>query len=115
MELTGKVGLTLGKTFFSTSMGAQIPLIAEKPLAVSGYHKFKTDTLGDRLCTCTPHSGTKKAHDWSVGQLVDLFRTTHTVKIQQVVRRRGHHCGDVDLVGYLVNAAVPVPLVLDLH
>jgi hypothetical protein len=57
----------------------------------------------------------KKAHDWTVGQLPDLFRTTHTAKTQQVVRSRGQHCGDVELVGYLANAADPVPLVLDLR
>jgi len=32
-----------------------------------------------------------------------------------VVRSRGQHCGDVEQVGYLANAAGPVPLVLDLH
>jgi hypothetical protein len=94
---------SLWHTFFSTSMGAQIPLIAEKPLAVCGCRKFKIDALGDHLCTCTAHSGAKKAHDWSVGQLADLFRTTHTAKTQQVVRNRGHHCGDVELVGYLAK------------
>jgi hypothetical protein len=96
-------------------MGVQIPLVPEKLLAVCGCRKFKIDTLGDHLCTCTAHSGAKKAHDWSVGQLADLFRTTHTAKIQQVVRSRGQHCGDVELVGYLANAADPVPLVLDPH
>jgi hypothetical protein len=73
------------------------------------------DGLGDHLNMCTGHSGTKKAHDWSVGQLVDLFRTTHTSKTQQVIRSRGQHCGDVELVGYLSSAADPVPLVLDLR
>jgi hypothetical protein len=67
------------------------------------------------LFTCTTHSGDKKTHDWSVGQLPDLFPTTHTQKIQQVVRNRGQDCGDVELVGYLVNTVNPVPLVLDLH
>ncbi len=67
------------------------------------------------MCTCTAHSGAKKAHDWVVGQLADLFRTKHTAKIQQVVRSRGQYCGDVELVGYLANAAGPVPLVLDLR
>ena len=67
------------------------------------------------LCTCTAHSGAKKAHDWVVGQLADLFRTTHTGKTHQVVRNRGQHCGDVELVGYLANTVVPVPLVLDLR
>ncbi len=76
---------SLWQTFFSTSMGAQIPVIVEKPLTVCGYRKFKIDALGDHLCTCTPHSGVKKAHDWSVDQLADLFRTTHRVKTQQVV------------------------------
>jgi hypothetical protein len=106
---------SLWQTFFSTSMGGQIPLIAEKPLAVCGCHKFKIDTLGDHLYTCTDHSGAKKAHDWVVGQLADLFRTTHTAKTQQVVRIRGQHCGDVELVGYLANVAGPVSLVLDLR
>jgi hypothetical protein len=50
-----------------------------------------------------------------VDQLADLFRTTHKVKTQQVVKSRGQHCGDIELAGYLVNAAGPVPLVLDLR
>ena len=32
-----------------------------------------------------------------------------------MVKSRGQHCGDIELAGYLVNAAGPVPLVLDLH
>jgi hypothetical protein len=96
-------------------MGAQIPVIAEKPLAVCGCRKFKVDALGDHLCTCTAHSGAKKAHDWAVDQLADLFRTTTKVKTQQVVKDRGQHCGDIELVGYLSNVTGPVPLVLDLH
>jgi len=32
---------SLWQTFFSTSMGTQIPVIADKPLAVCGYRKFK--------------------------------------------------------------------------
>jgi hypothetical protein len=105
----------LWQTFFSTSMGAQIPVIAEKPLAVCGCRKFKIDALGDHLCTCTSHSGAKKAHDWAVDQLADLFRTTHKVKTQQVVKSRGQHCGDLELAAYLANEAGPVPLVLDLR
>jgi hypothetical protein len=96
-------------------MGAQIPVITEKPLTVCGYRKFKIDTLGDHLCTCTSHSGAKKAHDWAVDQLADLFRTTHRLQTQQVVKRLGHHCGDIELAGYLANATDPVPLVLDLR
>jgi hypothetical protein len=44
-----------------------------------------------------------------------LFRTTHRVKTQQVVKSRGQHCGDIELPGYLANAAGPVPLILDLR
>jgi hypothetical protein len=52
---------SLWETFFSTSMGAQIPAIAEKPLATCGCRKFHLDPLGDHLNTCTAHSGAKKA------------------------------------------------------
>ena len=76
--------------------------------------KLAIDTLGDHVNTCTGHSGTKKAHNWSVDQIADLFRTTHKVKTQQVVRDRGQRCGDIDLTSYLVTTADPVPLVLDL-
>jgi hypothetical protein len=94
-------------------MGTQIPAIAEKPLAACGCRKFQLHALGDHLCTCTAHSGAKKAHDWVVDQLADLFRTTTKVKTQQVVKSRGQHCGDIELAGYLANTAGPVPLVLD--
>ena len=77
--------------------------------------KFQVDALGDHVSTCTAHSGTKKAHDWAVEQLADLFRTTHRVKTQQVARSRGQRCGDIELADYLANAAGPVPLVLDLR
>ena len=50
-----------------------------------------------------------------VDQLVDLFHTTNKVKTQLVVTSRGQHCGDIELAGYLANAAGPVPLVLDLR
>ncbi len=60
------------------------------------------------------HSGVKKTHDWVVDQLADLFHTTHKVKTQQVVKIRGHHHGDIELVTYLVNTTDPVLLVLDL-
>ena len=62
---------SLWQTFFSTSMGAQIPTIPEKPFGTSGYRKFQLDPLGDHLNTCTAHSGAKKAHDWMVDQLAD--------------------------------------------
>jgi hypothetical protein len=50
-----------------------------------------------------------------VDQVADLFRTTHKVKTQQVVKNRGHHCGDIELPGYLANETGPVSLVLDLR
>jgi hypothetical protein len=50
-----------------------------------------------------------------VDQVTDFFRTTHKAKTQQVVKSRGQHCGDIELTGYLVNEAGPVPLVLDLR
>ncbi len=90
-------------------------MIVEKPLVVCGCRKFQVDELGDHLCTCTTHSGDKKPQDWVVDQLADLFRTTHKVKTQQVVKGRGQHCGDIELVGYLASVSGPVPLVLDLR
>jgi hypothetical protein len=57
-----------------------------------------------------------------VDQVADFFRTTHKVKIQEVVKRRGQYCGDIELEGYLANEegylaneAGPVPLVMDLR
>jgi hypothetical protein len=50
-----------------------------------------------------------------VDQIADLFRTTHKEKTQQVIQRRGQHCGDIEPAGYLPTAAGPVPLVLDLR
>ena len=71
--------------------------------------------LGDHVSTCTAHSGAKKAHDWAVEQLADLFRTSHRVKTQQVAKSRGQRCGDIELAAYLSNAAGPVLLVRDLR
>ncbi len=96
-------------------MGDQIPVIPEKTLVVCGSRKFQVDTLGDHLCTCTTHSGVKKVHDWEVDQLTDLFRTTHKVKTQQVVKNRGQYRDDIELVGYLTNTVDPVSLVMDLR
>jgi hypothetical protein len=62
------------------TMGVQIPVITEKPLTVCSDRKFQLDVMGDHLCTCTTHSGVKKAHDWVVEKLVELFHTTHKVK-----------------------------------
>ncbi len=86
---------SLWQTFFAMTMGAQIPVIAEKPLAACGCRKFQLDAMGDHLCTCTAHSVAKKAHDWAVEQLADLFRTTNKFKTQHVTKCRGRHCGDI--------------------
>jgi hypothetical protein len=93
--------------------GAIIPALTELPLSACGCKKFQIDTLGDHLCTCTTHSVAKKARDWEVDQITDLFHTTHKVKTQQVARNRGHRCGDIELVDYLANAEGPVSSVLD--
>jgi hypothetical protein len=112
----------LCQTFFATSVGDHIPLFEEGSFSESGCRKFQIDALGDHLCTCTSHSGAKKAHDWAVDQITDLFRTTHTQTFyifvlickKYVSKSRGQRCGDIELSSYLVNAAGPVPLVLDL-
>ena len=62
------------------------------------------------MTTCTDHSGAKKPHDWVVDQIADLFRTTHKVKTERVVRTRGQRCGDIEIVSYLVNETRPVSL-----
>jgi hypothetical protein len=106
---------SLWQTYFAMTMGAQIPVIVEKPLAVCGGRKFQIDTMVDHLCTCTAHSGAKKAHDWAVDQPADLFRTTHAMKIQHITNNRGRHCGDVELAAYFANVADPLSLMLDLR
>ncbi len=73
------------------------------------------DVMGDHLCTCTDPLGFMNAHDWVTDQIADLFRTKRKVKTQEVERRRGQRCGDIELDTYITNAAGPVPLVLDLR
>jgi hypothetical protein len=48
------------------------------------------------LATCTSHSGVKKAHDWTVKQLANLFHTTYHTKTQHVTKR-----SDPNLNGHL--------------
>ena len=50
-----------------------------------------------------------------VDQIPNLFSPTHKVKTQQVIKSRGHPCGDIELVRYLTNVSGPLPLVLDLR
>jgi len=73
-------------------MGAQIPVITEKPLPPCGWKEFQIDAF-------TAHSGAKMTHDWAVDQLANLFHTTHKVKTQQVIGIRGRQSGDIELGG----------------
>ncbi len=61
----------LCQTFFASCVGANVPDLTELPLSAYGCRKFHIDTLGNHLCTCTAHSGVKKAHDWSVDDFTD--------------------------------------------
>jgi hypothetical protein len=49
------------------------------------------------MCDQIPAIVEKPPHDWEVDQLTDLFRTTHKIKTQQVVKNRDQHCGDIEL------------------
>ena len=99
----------LWQAFFASCVGATVPALEELPLSSCAYKKIDVDALGDHVATCIAHSGAKKAHDWVVDQLADLFHTTHKVKTHQIVRSRGQRCGDIELSGYLTNVAGPVP------
>jgi hypothetical protein len=47
--------------------------------------------------------------------LVHMRNAQAIAKTQQhVTKRRGPHCGDIELATYLANVSGPVPLVLDL-
>ncbi len=48
-------------------------------------------------------------------KLLTFFAQRIKEKTQQVVKNRVHHCGDIQVAGYLGNDADPVPLVLDLR
>ena len=104
----------LCQAFVASCVGVTVPALVETPLSVCGCKKFTIDALGDHVATCTANSGVKTAHDWAVQQMADLFRTTHKVKTERVVRSRGQRCGDVELTGYLANEAGPNNLPKDL-
>jgi hypothetical protein len=57
---------SLWQTFVAISMGSQIPVISEHPVAACGCRKFELDAMGDHLCTCTAPSSAKKDHDWVI-------------------------------------------------
>ncbi len=68
---------SLCQTLFVTSMGVQIPVIAENPLSACGCKKFQLDDLGDHLCACTTYSRAKRL---TSGQFLKLmtFSSQHT-------------------------------------
>ena len=74
------------------------------------------DLYGDHTSTCTAHSGATKAHDWAVGVLGPLFRSSgHVVRSQhQVTASAGKRRGDVEVRNYLHDAAGTRSLVFDL-
>ena len=57
---------SLCQSFLTTCVGVNIPALTEMSLSDCGCRKFNCDVLDDHVNTCTSHSGTKKAHDWSV-------------------------------------------------
>ena len=93
----------LWRTFFSAHKEALD--CGEAALDLCGSWSFQVESLGCHLNTCNDHLGGKKSNDWMVEKVADLFRTTHKVKTQQFLKNRGHHCGDIELVGYLANEA----------
>ncbi len=67
---------------FRTPLSSSIDSVSTLKIGIDDYGKIQLDPLGDYLNTCTTHSGAKKAHDWMVDQLADLFHTTHKVQTQ---------------------------------
>jgi hypothetical protein len=61
---------SLWQTFFSSSIGDQIPVITEKPIATCGCRKFQLDPLGDHLNTATTI--------WSSGSSQGDAQSSHT-------------------------------------
>jgi hypothetical protein len=81
------------------------------PLSACGCKKFDIDSLGDHVSTCTTHSGVKKAHDWSVDQLANLFHTTHEAKTQQVSSSH-MNVGEVALTLVLMDTYITLMILI---
>jgi hypothetical protein len=83
--------VSLWQTFFSTSMGAQIPVVVEMPLVVCGCRKFGIDSLGDHPCTCTTHSVVSTlssvSHEASPYFLVNWDQDPHGLLMQTIIGR----------------------------
>jgi hypothetical protein len=59
---------------------------------------------------CGKDSPGEVSHDYKKKRLLHYTNSTRNI----VYRSSVFHCGDIELAGYLANAAGPVPLVLDL-
>ncbi len=80
---------SLWQTCFSTSMGAQIPVIVEKPLATCVWRNFQLDPLGDHLNTCTT---TRVSKRHTTGWLIKLL--TFSVRHIKSKHNRSLKVGD---------------------
>jgi hypothetical protein len=70
----------LSSPSYPMTMDIQIPVITEKTLVACGCRKFQLDAMGDHLCTCTAHSGAKKAHYWSVQESYIVCRIHYLIE-----------------------------------
>jgi hypothetical protein len=107
---------SLWQTSFAMTMGAQIPVIAEKPLAACGCRKCQLDAMGAisvlvPLIRVPKRLMTGRLSNWLTVSVPRITPRRNTL----LTKSRGRHCGDLELVSYLANAAGPVPLVLDLR
>ena len=64
--------IALWQPFSSLAVGAHIPAIASLS---SFLYTCKHFIVGAHVKTNTSHAGGKKAHDWALEQLADLFRS----------------------------------------
>ncbi len=98
---------SLCQTFFTMTMGAQIPVIAEKTLVVCDC-RSSSWTLWETISVLVPLIRVSKR--LMTGWLINWL----TFSSQHIQWKRNRHCGDIDLVVYLANVTGPMPLVLDL-
>jgi hypothetical protein len=83
---------------------------------------FFLGIFSDTLPRLTPVDRVHQARHWEVTLCVLAKKRTHMSRWglrcskneTGHYKSRGQHCGDIELAGYLANAAGPVPLVLDL-
>ena len=88
---------SLWQTFFSTAMGAQIPAIAEKPLAGCGCRKFQIDPLGVTFARVLP---TRMPRRLTIRRLTKLL----TSFAQPIKQKRDRWLGvGVNNVGTLIH------------